>query len=297
MTVYAVLNDTSLQAGADPVDVVALLEKLEGSFTALQHAVAMYDRDRVRVCLPDIYELKLPDGTKLPEALRQLEARSRDTAKRLRSFITKSLSFNEQGMLLSEDAAPNAEVTYQGVMRPGLLVAWTYRGICCSADRPAWRTLRLTVEVTDAAKGQRHEHLPNLWSGELDVIHRKVLQAHVEALPIYENPGHHDPQRPQYDAGKSQIPEKAERLLRHAVKHEHDGTTAWWTRCEHGFYHRFQGPLRNNWPVVHWNGTTNPNAMGNRGKGQDFTESKVPPAVRARLALLERVSDCGCREV
>lgn len=125
------------------------------------------------------------------------------------------------------------------------------------------------------------------------------------AVPDYENPGRHDPegrtpeqQREyvQFRGRKSEMPRRAEDLLRRSVPVE--GKVCYWALCEHGFFHRFEGSLRGDgegWPQVHWNGTTDPRACGNRQEAGRTTDEHVPAAVRERLRLFGPTGGCGCR--
>ena len=67
-------------------------------------------------------------------------------------------------------------------------------------------------------------------------------------------------------------------------------------RQDRGFFHRFQGTLRQGRPLVHWNGTTNPLAKQNRTPGYSATnDAHIPHEVRPKL-IRQRVEGCGCRE-
>jgi hypothetical protein len=214
----------------------------------------------------------------------------------LRRIFDTARFFGDDGTVPGVDLV--AEVTLRGEPAPSLRAAWLHRGLCWSADRPDWRAATITILVREAPGEWRTEKLVNAYSAQLSPDHKAALGAHVSVLPDYEDPGHHNPTRPEhakYKNEKSKIPEQASRILRHAVPE--DGQTTWWARCEHGFYHRFQGSERNGWVCVHWNGTTNPNATGNLDRRTATTEHDVTPNVKERLAKMPPVSDCGCRDV
>ncbi|WP_434043939.1 MULTISPECIES: hypothetical protein [Sorangium] len=134
----------------------------------------------------------------------------------------------------------------------------------------------------------------------LEPKHRAALERlGLTVLPRYVNPGHHDPTSPEfikYKNEKSQMPVHAERILRHAVPADGSpGCSTWWACCEHGFFHRYDGNDEGGLVNVHWNGTTNPNATGNRRAIRKATTA--PTNVKDRLSAMPRVADCGCREV
>ena len=101
-----------------------------------------------------------------------------------------------------------------------------------------------------------------------------------------------------FDRSKSEIPVRHERLIAAALPEDgRSSGTTWWAYCEHKFFHRFKGGLRDNRPLVHWNGTTNEYAKQNRDPDlAHTTEDLVPVDLREKL-LSQRVEGCGCREI
>jgi filamentous hemagglutinin len=92
--------------------------------------------------------------------------------------------------------------------------------------------------------------------------------------PVYENPGTHDPNSPNYNSTKETIPDNAEELFNANKKNvEPDGRTIWAKEGngKKAVYHRFQGS-NGKW---HWNGST---AGGKRQIPMD----KVPVDVKRR---------------
>ncbi|WP_437533336.1 hypothetical protein ACSRUE_37485 [Sorangium sp. KYC3313] len=300
---FAVLNDESLKGG-DPTEDERLLLTLYETFRALQYAVTVHDEDRVRACVTkDIWTLTLPSGAGLNALLGALGRRTRDhdKAARLRRILVDSSSFDERGDTELTKPEQTVEVTFRDEQAPALRAAWLLRGLAWSADRAGWQVVPLPIKVRERAGDFRDEHLTNAFCANLAERHRAALALHVRVLPSYEDPGHHNPDRMEYQKyrhEKSQIPRHAERILRHALPTE--GGMTWWARCACGFYHRYMGTLRGERVVVHWNGTTNQNATGNQpGKRQPTTDEEVPTEVKNELTRLRTLgeSDCGCREL
>lgn len=294
--VHVVLNDDSFVAGAHDPDVV-IVERLARAIQSLQERVSEHDSPDRRIVVSvsesvPVLNQRLGGGATLSAALGQLGKRDRDLAARLKSRLTSAMcGFNKETAICSHGPVRTVDVLVAGASR----AAWTHDGVCWSADHPAWQK-HLEVERLD---GQR-DPLANLWSAELDprCLQRHTVARVLTVLPDYEDPGHHDPDRSTYVSGKAHIPRHARRILRHALPETKpcSACTTWWAYCEHEFYHRFQGPIRDCWPLVHWNGTTNPRSTGNRDDSARTSARYVPMELRKRL-VARPAKDCGCREV
>lgn len=302
---FVVLNDESFRGG-DPTEDERLLVTLGETFGALRLAVSVHDADRVRSCVArEYWTITLPSGAGLVEALGALGRRSREAAGRLRGILLNSpAAFDERGDVELAGSGQLAEVTLRDELVPSVRAAWLLRGLVWSADRAGWQTERIGIQVREPPGDFRDEQLANAFCADLAGSHRDALAFHVRVMPKYDDPGHHNPERVEhrkYRHEKSLIPKHAERILRYALPV--DGGTTWWAQCACAFYHRYQGNLLHGRVVVHWNGTTNPNAMGNQpGKGKATTADDVPPEVKKELAENAKRralgdSDCGCREL
>lgn len=273
---HAVLNELSF-SGAPRGEVdTELMQALGKALLALRRAVAVHDQPRVVFKTPPgLGALKLPGGTPFSKALSSLPDDLR--------VVVHSLL---DGPWFDDSIA--ATWHFADAPALGLGEALALKGLAVSLDRPAWRAPEIPVQ----RKSRRgaHAKVPNVWQATLADSHRAVLAQHVPVLPAYEDPGTHDPDSPKYDHQKSHLPRNAAHVLRHAVSADGSHGT-WWAKCEHGFFHRFDGALKGARWVVHWNGTTNPNAR------RVTREEDVPGDLRKRLEGLKPVEDCGCREL
>lgn len=290
MTVHVVLNDASLEPAADSVSDEELLEMLVQTYRALRDAVARFDWGQIQVTFPSAaWLLKLPGGMTFQEARRRLAKRNRD----LGSFLNELLSRAHFGI---DESNVGLGALASGKCDRTLAFTWSIRGISWSANREGWRKPSLDFVVWAALPHGRKESVPNVFCESLQKNHREALQrAGVTVVPLYENRGHHDPERPAlYDPQKSHIPRYAEHLLREAIPET--GGTTFWARCGCKFYHRFQGTAQGEWIMVHWNGTTNENATGNRERKFPTRENDIPDDIRRQLLSRPPVDNCGCRE-
>ncbi|MRG91323.1 hypothetical protein [Polyangium spumosum] len=282
------------------MDDASLVGRLARALQDLVGNVAEYRKNDVEVCLPIA---GLP--ARMHAALRALEKRDMDLAKRTRQVLTKSSAmFDERGRVEGQ-RVPADDVAMKGGQKVAALsAAWNLQAICWSAEHPDWREHVIHVDVVAPSHAMGAPSVTNLWN-EVTNEHRKALSLHVrEVLPRYENPGHHDPESPtpeqqanygKFRGKKSEIPRNAVRLLRHAIRDERGGAT-WWALCEHKFFHRFQGSTNiDGWPLVHWNGTTDERAYGNKVPEERTTVQDIPPKVRAELETRGPVDGCGCR--
>lgn len=146
-----------------------------------------------------------------------------------------------------------------------------------SLDVPTFQ--RETLRVDSAHPTVATGDVANLWSLPVPEVWLSALRKHVDVLPEYSDPGHHNPSSGRYVTGKAVIPRGARRLWSHAVL----DAGGWWTRCQHGFFHRFATE-----DPTHWNATTDPDAR------QVTREGDVPSAIRNYWALRPGVTDCGC---
>jgi hypothetical protein len=306
MTAYAVLNDESMRTGDRAQDQRRLL-LLRETFLALRREVVDYHRERVQACVTAaVWEIVLPSGDTLVSALSKLGPRYREEAGELRRLLANApKTFDEHGDAEPGGFAPSTEVYHApgaGELRdvPALRAAWLLRGLAWSAEHPSWQNETIPLKVRDALGELRDELLAHAYRPEIGSHQRSVLARHATVLPAFDAEDHrHDPMHPGYVRGKSHIPRHAERILRYARPVE--GGMKWWARCACGFYHRFQGSQQQREEGrarVHWNGTTNPHAMGNQ-QGVPTTDRDVPAGVKDQLATHRALGegDCGCREL
>lgn len=286
MTVHIVFNHDSLNAAADAPSDEDLLVTLIEAYRFLRDAVTRSDWEQLKIILlRHPWELKLPGGTKFQQALGTLRRRNRDLAAFFQQIISKASTPDE------EESIPNPNASYTA-----LRYAWKKQGISWSTDQPGWRISPLPFSFQGVDGSREDASVPNVFRAALQTNDREALmRAGVRVVPLYEDPGHHDPNRPNlYDRRKSHIPVHAEELLRHAIPEE-NGTT-FWARCECEFYHRFQGTRQGDWMKVHWNGTTNEEATGNRKRSEPTSESDIPNDIRRQLQKNRPADRCGCRE-
>ena len=303
MTVRLVLNDASLTPPPTPLGDAQLLREILSAFLALRAAVADYDVENVRACTPmNVHGITLPGGSTFGAALKTLEHMDRDAASWLRRILGNGLVFDDNGLMNGLETRAGY-VTLDQKEVSALQAAWRHEGIVWSANRQGWREDEIVVEFKNDEGACSTEHLCNQWSSTVSLVHRRKINSRgLTALPEYQDEGQHNPEGKtaeqrnaytKYRGAKSEIPRNAERLLRRAVPVE--GKLCFWAYCEHRFYHRFEGSPQNGWPLVHWNGTTDERAFGNRQPGGGLTEQHVPAAVRERLQRLGPTRDCGCR--
>lgn len=304
---FVVFNDFSLKRGGNLVsDDVSLLERLWSTFRAFVNATSNSESERIQACLPaQVWMLRLPGGSTLSEALKALVNRDRELGQRLSSLISRAPRFDELGVIDGVDTQVREEVFYEDEPVLALSVVWNHAGLCWSLDRPGWQTHTVGVSVSSSASEPRGEMIHNVWCAEIRSSLRKSLSTMgLLMLPLYENPGHHDPhgsteeQRKNYRKFKEQksvIPRNAEQMLRYALPVEGQSGT-WWALCEHGFFHRYQGGKNNEWHVLHWNGTTDEAAIGNRSSGERTRKEDVPMNLRKTLESSRdrRFRGCGC---
>jgi hypothetical protein len=310
MTAYAVLNDESLSVGGSKGEINMLTALFE-TFQALQSAVAVPDQPAIRAYIAKAtYSMPLPSGDSLRDVLRSLSRTIHgDMANRLRIILTKAAQTLDENDA-NTGPVSDTEVTFgsagQAREAPALRAAWVLGGLAWSAAQPPWHGETISIQVRDAPGAFRGEVLANACRPEISPVHRAVLaRQHMTVLPDFDHEdcrhvfGHRT-----YDKEKSHIPEHAARILTYAVPVE--GGAKWWAKCACGFYHRFSGSQQQPEPGrmrVHWNGTTNPNATGNRQKKAAPTiDTHVPLDVRNKLTENAKVSglangECGCREL
>lgn len=288
------MNERSVE-GTSEHDDGELLKRLLLTAREIHRVVVANHRARLRVAWPEevLGDWALPGGTRFREALQRLRGQERDLARSCEPFFTNGVLFDGQGFLTEEGERAGSE--------PFLLLDRLARGLRVARDADG---VTISFDVDTSRKPRIPDDdggVLNAWSQRPEG-HRgavKRLGMTLVVLPEYENPGHHDPSRKELDRSRSLIPERHERLLQAALPVAHTSTsTTWWAYCEHRFFHRFMGSIRDGRPLVHWNGTTNPHAKQNRDPTEyaPTVESDVPSDLRERLRLL-RVEGCGCREV
>jgi hypothetical protein len=262
------INELSFQrsnAGPD----ADLLRDLTRALKAIKDRVAHCDRDKVRVRVTDTWLLprQLPGGTTIEAARQALDEVERGLCD---CFFTDYPSFpvNDPLVFFHRD-----EPAY------GLGYAHTHKLLAASLAAGSNAIDELWVESHHAEI--LSGNVPNAWRSELAQRHMETMAAHVQVLPRYIDPGHHDPDSPHYVSGKSHIPRGAKDLFHYA---HCDDDANWWTKCECRFFHRFQGS-----DSVHWNATTSPRAL------QQTSEDRVPGTIRRYWRNRQGISYCGCR--
>jgi hypothetical protein len=261
------LSFRSTNAGSDTD--TELLRNLTRLLKSIKDRVANCDRERVHVRVTDAWPdpRRLPRGTTIGDARSGLDDIERGLCD---AFFTDYPSFpvDDPPVFFHDD-----EVAY------GLGYAHTHRLLAASLAIGRYAVDELLVESRHV--GIASGAVPNVWRTTLPQNHVATMAAHVQVMPLYTDPGHHDPGSPHYVSNKSHIPRGAKDLFHYA--HSDDGTT-WWAKCECNFFHRFQGG-----DPVHWNGTTSPRAL------QQTSMAHVPGAIRAYWRNRAGIADCGCR--
>jgi len=291
---HIVLNELSLECalGAPRRSSVDLLMDLIRAIQSLRRNVAQHDEERIVPVVPDALGSKtFPDGTTVLKALNAVDAQDQVAAAFLRRILSAGPWFDDQGIVNSVVVTSDrVDVRIFGKLGAGLRAALDLDGLTMSFHQAPWSATPLQATVTTDDGSSRMEVLENLWTTVLTLSQLGAIEKHVAVLPEYENPGHHEPDGPHYIQGKSHIPREAERLLRYSLPAD-AARTRWWARCEHDFFHRFQGSLRGQRIRVHWNGTTNPKAT------DTTSEAVVPIDIRNQLRGMEPARSCGCREL
>lgn len=262
------INEQSFQRPDDASDL-ELLRNLTRTLKALKDRVAACDRAKVRVRVTEAWlePRRLPGGTPIGAARKELDDVERTLCD---CFFTDYPSFPIEDPPMFH---------HRGEPAHGLGYAHTSRLVAASLATADYVLDLLWVDSRRAEIPSGE--VPNAWRSDLDRRHVDAMAVHVQVLPRYVNPGHHDPDMPQYDPSKSIIPRGAEGLLQYARR---DDQGTWWTKCECNTFHRFQGG-----DPVHWNGTTSPHAR------QRTWEHEVPAAIRKHWRERAGVPDCGCR--
>ena len=264
--VVVAMNELSF-AGSSSTTDVDLLRGLGRTLRAAKSRVSERHRRDVSFRPPEVLgpAPKLPGSTRVSTAIRQ---------------VTDEVERNLLLMLFDYPGIPcplPAQFHHNGEPAHGLGHALGETAPVVSLDVPPFQ--RDVLRVDSSRPTVPTGDVANLWTVQIPARWLEALRRHVDVLPAYSDPGHHDPGSGKYKNGKAIRPRGAERLLSHAVLAD----TGWWTRCEHGFYHRFARE-----DPTHWNGTTDPNAR------QVTRDNDVPAAVRAYWAKRPGITDCGC---
>jgi hypothetical protein len=262
------INERSFQRSHARSDT-ELLRDLIRVLKAIKDRVAHGDRHKVRVRVTDAWPepRRLPGGTTIGDARRALDEVERSLCD---CFFTDYPSFpvDDPPVFFHRDEPAH-----------GLGHARRHALLAASLATESHAVDELMVESRD--NEILSGHVANAWRSELAQRHVETMAAHVQVLPRYLDPGHHDPDSPDYEHGKSHIPRGAKNLFRYAYR---DDGASWWTKCECNFFHRFQGG-----DPVHWNATTSPRAL------QLTSENQVPGTIRNYWRNRPGISDCGCR--
>jgi len=262
------INELSFQRSHARSDA-ELLRDLVRVLKAIKDRVADCDRNKVRVRVTDTWSepRRLPGGTTVGDARKALDEIERGLCD---CFFTDYPSFpvDDPPVFFHRDEPAHG---LGHARRHELLAA------SLAAGSHAVDELLVESRVGDIPSG----HVANAWRSELDRRHVETMAAHVQVLPRYIDPGHHNPDSPHYVQGKSHIPRSAEDLFHYAYC---DDEVTWWTKCECNFFHRFQGG-----DPVHWNATTSPRAL------QPTPEHQVPGSIRKYWRNRQGIADCGCR--
>ena len=261
--VIIALNEFSAEGEAE-YDDEELLRRLLQTEQNLFRAITPVHRHHAQLAVP--YELTssfaLPGGNLFWMALQRLSSKELELARHWKERVDRGLYFDDDGAVCRDQPDSDGAISTP----PFLINDWPARGLrvardldggVLSFDLKEWRVPHIPPGETG---------VPNAW-GPLLNQYRAVLDAvakKIWVLPEYENPGHHDPTSPKYQSQKSLLPRRPERLLAAALPADGQSAgTTWWAYCEHKFFHRFQGSVRDGRPWVHWNGTTNPMAKQN----------------------------------
>jgi hypothetical protein len=278
--------------GAHDDDLV-LLRTLAECILEIRRSVSSHHVNEIGIALPEkLYSLQLPGGTRFGEALKRLRlsgGEGRNVAELMTLLLLRGVTFDSAGCCAAWECDNPAEVAYGEFSKAaGLAIAVARGGLAVSLATAPWKRSSLRVEVAYSTSERREVDVPNIWDKNLSDVQLAPIAAHLPLLPLYENPGHHDPAKPPFLTWKSQIPRGGERLLSAALPTIDRRT--WWSYCVHGFFHRFQGSVRVGRLVVHWNGTTNRNAR------QATSDEEVPKDLRSQLVRFP-VTQCLCREL
>jgi hypothetical protein len=292
MTAFVAINDGSFAPPPAGASDGAILSGLLASYRHLKNSITQIDHDQLVVATQEgIFAAHLPGGTTVSAALKAMS--SRDVAAQLRQLLSKAKPFDlEKGEIAGVEAVRFGKVLFNQRFVAGIQAAYSVNGSSLSCGINDWNQ-HLRVTVRDASGAEASELIANVWQEDLDLYNKQTLQSsEVRVLPDYEDPGHHNYKGPNYQPGKSHIPSNALRILSAALP---ENRTTWWACCEHRFFHRYAGREVNEWPLVHWNGTTNPDATGNKNAVRTTVEL-VPISIRRILEKFP-VDNCGCKEL
>lgn len=222
--------------------------------------------------------VKFPNQTKVSRVIDILRANKDFTyAQKLTEIINRSRKFSSL-----KDTSISIKDLQGG---RGISEAYLTDSMLFSLNVICWQ--KPVLEIQKSGKNPKNIinlFHPKLQTDQILILKKKYIKL---VLPNYEDDGRHDPSSNKYINGKSHIPKKAFEILRKAKP---ENETTWWAKCEHGFFHRFQGSTVKSIASVHWNGTTNPNAS------QTIVESTVPAELKTLLRDLV-CYDCECREL
>jgi len=186
-SVHAALNELSLTRFEDSEDLddVRLVALLGALIHDLSQCIARTDRARFRLAIPSTFETEvLPRNTTTKAAISQLSNSKPDLAKLLFLALTSGPWFDDLH-------AP--ECTFDGTPAQGLAHALHLKAIAISLDVPPWRMT--PISVTTHGPTKKTNRVTNAWR-LADVVHRVALAATgLRVLPLYEDPGHHNPKR------------------------------------------------------------------------------------------------------
>ena len=263
------INELSFQHSDGGSDA-DLLRELIRVMKAIKDRIADCDRNKVRFRVTEAWQppRQLPGGTSIGRARQVLDPVEGALCD---CFFTDYPSF-------PVDAPPL--FFHSGRHAHGLGYAHANKLLAASlaVGSHAVDELRVESHHVDVPSG----NVANAWRPELAQLHVETMGAHLQVLPRYSDPGHHDPDSLHYVRGKSYIPRGAKDLFYYS--HRDDDSASWWTKCECNFFHRFQGG-----DPVHWNATTSPRAL------QPTPAHQVPGAIRKYWENRPGITDCGCR--
>lgn len=268
-TMDVAINELSFQHSDGGSDA-DLLRDLTRALKAIKDRVAHCDRDKVRFRVTDAWPppRRLPGGTTIWKARQGLDEVEGGLFDRLFTDYPSFPVDDPPAFFYGDKAAYGLGYAHTNKLLAASLAAGSH----------AVDELRVESRHVEIPSG----NVPNAWRSELAQLHVETMAAHVQVLPRYVDPGHHNPDSPNYEIGKSHIPRGARDLLYYSRRD--DESASWWTKCECNFFHRFQGG-----DPVHWNATTSPRAL------QLTPEQQVPGTIRRYWRNRPGISDCGCR--
>lgn len=281
MKIFLVFNDLATSALKNKLSGIDLLICLHDTHKKIVSSIKQDSHPNITTAFPYTrIHTVLPNGQTISQVIDLLKKSKKElVARSLIELINRAFVYN------ADPIDDSIELTNTKLTSPAIQLAYINSGILLSLAVPDWHVSDLTIVKNGISK----KKILNFYKSNFELIDYIALHKFFPSciLPIYEDPGHHNPKSPKFNQKKSHIPTNAELLF----KHSHDeNTTTWWTKCTHNFYHRFQGTYQNGVMVVHWNGTTNPLAT------KVISETNVPKRI-IKFFKNSSIDNCGCKQL